>query len=161
MWQDLLVATLRGGKNGFNSAPRGKYVKSHSFSQDRCRKEGQTIRKWSGTFRKNTSWKHIQQEQQGYRRWGTWGYTEWWGFIPLPIGISIYTPPMWAMATTQWASWGVGSNLSLSPKAPASCHRPYRNGQVMWQSCLCEALSPFPGNCSYHHVCIVLSQHGV
>lgn len=55
MWQDLLVATHRGGKKGFNSAPRGKYVISHSFSQDRGRKEGQTMQEGTGTFRKNTS----------------------------------------------------------------------------------------------------------
>lgn len=52
---DLLVARLRGYKKGFNSAPNGRFVISHSFSQGSGRKRGQIIQEGTGTFRKTTS----------------------------------------------------------------------------------------------------------
>lgn len=48
MWQDLLAATLRGGKKDFNSDPRGKYVIIHSFSKGRGRKKARLSRKELG-----------------------------------------------------------------------------------------------------------------
>lgn len=118
MWQDLLVATLGGGKKGFNSAPRRKYVISHSFSQGRGRKKGQIIQEGTETFRK-TLVKNVYTKSnrvQGVRHvglyrmmrlFGPWGehgeLLDMQGLTPLP---------------------------SLPGKMPASHHGPNRSDQA-------------------------------